>query len=130
MEVELARLSLYVDSVKTAASVDVAIFNLEHFFDENTASWASSGGNPWPGGPGGTFGDLSSNTVTLSTTSFGWHDFSIEAIADEWLVSSHPAAMMIKLVDESRHASIFFRSSDSDSTAFHPRLRLAVNYLQ
>ncbi len=130
MEVELARLSLYVDSVITAASVNVAIFNLEHFFDENTASWASDGGNPWPDGPGGSFGELSSDTLTLNTTSFGWHDFSIEHIADEWLASSRPAAMMIKLVDESRHASIFFRSSDSDSTAFYPRLRLAINYLQ
>ena len=130
MEVGLATLSLYVDSVKTTASVDIAIFNLEHFFDEDTASWASNGGSPWPGGPGGSFGELSSNTLTLSTTSFGWHDFSIEDIADEWLASSRPAAMMIKLVDESRDATIFFRSSDSDSTAFHPGLRLAIYYLQ
>lgn len=130
MEVELARLSLYVDSVKAAASVNVAIFNLEHFFDENGASWSSNGGIPWPDGPGGSFGELSSDTLTLSVASFGWYNFSIERIADEWLASSRPGAMMIKLVDESRHASIFFRSSDSDSTALHPRLYLAIKYLQ
>jgi hypothetical protein len=62
--------------------------------------------------------------------SFGWHDFSIKDIADEWLASSRPAAMMIKLVDESRQSAIFFRSSDGDLAATHPRLHLAVNYLQ
>jgi hypothetical protein len=130
MEVEDAILSLYIDSVKTTASVDIVIFNLEHFFDEDAASWASNGDNPWPGGPGGSSGDLSSDTLTLSSPSSGWRDFSIEDIADEWLASSRPAAMMIRLVDESRQATVFFRSSDCDSTAYHPRLRLAINYLQ
>lgn len=130
MEIELATLSLYIDSVRTTASVEIAIFNLEHFFDEDTASWASNGGNPWPDGPGGSYGVLSSDTLTVNSISFGWHNFSIRRIADEWLASSRPAAMMIKLVDESRHSSIFFRSSDNDLTALNPKLHLAIYYLQ
>lgn len=130
MEIELATLSLYIDSVKTTASVDVAIFNLEHSFDEDTASWASNGGDPWPDGPGGSFGELTSDTLTLDITSTGWNEFAIEDVADEWLASSRPAAMMIKLVDESVSASIFFRSSDGDSTTYNPKLRLAIYYSQ
>ncbi len=130
MEVESAVLSLYVDSVETAALVNVAIFNLEHFFDEDAASWASNGGTPWPDGPGGSFGGLSSDTLTLNSASSGWRNFSIEEIADEWLSSSRPAAMMIKLVDESERATVFFRSSDCDSLALRPRLSIAINYLQ
>lgn len=130
MEIENAVLSLYVDSVKTNASVDVAIFNLEHSFDEDTASWASDGGDPWPDGPGGSFGELTSDTLILNITSTGWHDFNIEDIADEWLASSRPAAMMIKLVDESVSASIFFRSSDGDSAMYNPKLNLAIFYAQ
>lgn len=130
MAIDSAVLSLFVDSVETAALVNVAIFNLEHFFDEDAASWASNGGNPWPDGPGGSSGGLSSDTLILRSSSFGWRDFSIEGIADEWLASSRPAAMMIKLVDESGRGTVFFRSSDSDSLALRPRLRLAINYLQ
>lgn len=130
MEIENAVLSLYVDSVKTTASVDVAIFNLEHSFDEDTASWASNGGDPWPDGPGGSFGELTSDTLTLNITSTGWNNFAIEDIADEWLASSRPAAMMIKLVDESVSASIFFRSSDGDSAMYNPKLNLAIFYPQ
>ncbi len=130
MEVELATLSLYIDSVITPISVEVAIFNLEHSFDEETASWASNGGDPWPDGPGGSFGELTSDTLTLDITSTGWNEFAIEDIADEWLASSRPAAMMIKLVDESVSASIFFRSSDGDSATYNPKLRLAIFYSQ
>ncbi len=130
MEIDSAVLSLYVDSVKTTASVDVAIFNLEHSFDEEAASWASNGGDPWPEGPGGSFGELTSDTLTLNIASTGWNEFAIEDIADEWVASSRPAAMMIKLVDESVSASIFFRSSDGDSTTYNPKLRLAIYYSQ
>lgn len=130
MEIENAALSLYVDFVKSTASVDVAIFNLEHSFDEETASRASNGGDAWPDGPGGSFGELTSDTLTLNITSTGWIEFAIEDIADEWLASLRPAAMMIKLVDESVSASIFFRSSDGDSAMYNPKLSLAIFYPQ
>lgn len=129
-EIESAGLWLYVDSVLTSGSVQFAVFNLEQGFFENSANWINSGQGPWPGGPGGSWGIYSSDTVTVSGLTTGWVHFSIDEIAARWLIDSNTGPMMIKLVDESRFSSIFIRSADSDSVSLHPRLRIAINYLQ
>jgi hypothetical protein len=130
MRVDVAEMRLFIDSVITPASVQIVAVNLLHDFSEGGATWNSNGGVPWPGGPGGSYGTLYSDTLTVNSISFGWYSFDIKSIAAEWLESSQPGAMMIKLLDESRHSSVYFRSADNDSTALHPSLRLAVDYLE
>jgi len=129
-EIESASLKLYIDSVITLGSVGVAVFNLEQNFDEGLASWTHNGQNPWPGGPGGTWGSLSSDTLSVSGITAGWVEFSLDEIARQWLLDSSSGPMMIKLVDESRSSAIYIRSADNNSTALHPILRLSVKYLQ
>lgn len=130
MQVDLAELSIFIDSAVTLASVEIVALNLLQSFDEGGATWNSDGSGPWPGGPGGNYGTLSSDTLTVSSVSFGWHSFDVSNIAADWLLSSQPGAMIIKLLDESRHSTIYFRSADNDTTALHPSLRLAINYLE
>ena len=129
-EIESAILRLYIDSVITYGSVRIAVFNLEQNFDENLASWTNNGPGPWPGGPGGTWGSLSSDTLSVGGATFGWVEFSIDRIADQWLLDSDAGPMMLKLVDETRSSAVYIRSADNNTTALHPVLRLVIKYLQ
>ena len=131
MVVDIAQMSLFIDSVITPASVEIVVFNLLGSFHEGQATWNSDAGVPWPDGPGASYDSLlSSDTLTVRSTSFGWYTFDIRDVAALWVESSQPGAMMIKLLDESRHSTVYSRSADNDSTALHPRLRLAINYLE
>ncbi|MEE9555142.1 MAG: DNRLRE domain-containing protein [candidate division Zixibacteria bacterium] len=129
-EIQSATLRIYVDSVLTYGSVTLGVFNLEQAFNENQSNWSVNGPNPWPGGPGGSWGSLSSDTVSVGILTTGWVDFSIDAIAESWLTDRDPGPMMIKLIDESRLSAIFVRSADNDSTALRPTLSLVINYPQ
>ena len=129
-EIESAVLSLYVDSVLTTGSVAFNVFNLEHQFDENLASWTHNGPDPWPGGSGGSWGNASSDTISVGGLTTGWVHFSIKRIAENWLNDRYSGPMIIKLTDESRPSSIFIRTAQSDSTALYPKLRIAVVYPQ
>ncbi len=129
-EIEKATLSIYIDSVFTSGSVSLAVFNLEHIFDENSASWSANGFNPWPGGPGGTWGQVSSDTVSVEGLTTGWVHFDIARIAANWLAARSPGPMMIKLIDESRPSSVYMRSSEHPSAGHHPELNIAVVYPQ
>lgn len=129
-EIQSATLRLYVDSALTLGSIAFAVFNLEHDFIENLSSWTDNGPNPWPDGPGGSWGSLSSDTVSVGGVTTGWVEFSLVSIAENWLNDRSPGPMMIKLVEESRPSAIFVRSADNDSTALRPTLRLVINYPQ
>lgn len=128
--VESAKLSIFVDSVLTTGSFQIAVFNLEQGFNETMTNWTHNGPNPWPGGPGGSWGQYSSDTLSVNGATYGWIEFSIENIAEQWLLNSSSGPMMIKLIDESRASAIYMRSADNDVIPSHPILRLAINYLQ
>jgi hypothetical protein len=128
--VESATLRLYVDSVITTGSIDVAVFELDDDFLEGSANWIDNGFGSWSGGPGGSWSGLSSDTVSLGGVNLGWVEFSIDDIAESWLAESRSGPMIIKLLNEARPSSIYIRSANNDSTALHPELTLAINILQ
>ncbi len=127
--VDSAFISLYLDSASVTGSVQAAMFSLDHFFMEDRANWIYYGSGVWPGGPGGSYGEPTSDTLTFDQNSSGWVDFSILGAAERWFIDLRRDGFLIKLIDENQGGSLYFRSSDSQPDSLRPRLYMKASYI-